>query len=87
LGYLGLLVPPPTSTLLGSVEKARSGFASGVVKSTRRTAGVLGVTLVCSLVDRPDTFVAGVHIALIVSACLQMAAAVAILFARPSRQE
>jgi hypothetical protein len=42
--------------------------------------------LVCSLVDRPDTFVAGAHIALIVCAYLVLAAAVAILFARPFRQ-
>jgi hypothetical protein len=45
------------------------------------------VALVCSLVDRPDTFVAGAHIALIICACLQLAAAVAILFARPFRQQ
>jgi DHA2 family methylenomycin A resistance protein-like MFS transporter len=55
---------------LGSVEKARSGFAARVVNSTRQTGSVVGVALVCSLVDRPDTFVAGAHIALIICACL-----------------
>src|SRR5882757_761539 len=40
---LGLLVPPLTSTLLGSVEKSRSGIAAGVLNSTRQTGSVLGV--------------------------------------------
>ncbi len=33
---LGLLVPPLTSTLLGSVDKARSGVAAGVLNATRQ---------------------------------------------------
>ena len=39
---LGLLVPPLTSTLLGSVEKSRSGIAAGVLNATRQTGSVLG---------------------------------------------
>jgi MFS transporter, DHA2 family, methylenomycin A resistance protein len=39
---LGLLVPPLTSTLLGSVEKTRSGIAAGVLNSARQTGSVLG---------------------------------------------
>jgi hypothetical protein len=35
-GGLGMLVPPLTSALLGSVEKARSGLAAGVLNSTQR---------------------------------------------------
>lgn len=76
---LGLLVPPLTSTLLGSVEKARSGIAAGVLNSTRQTGSVLGVALFGSLVGRRDAFVAGAHAALIISACLLLAAAAAIL--------
>ena len=34
-GGLGLLVPPLTSTLLGSVEKQRSGIAAGVSSTPR----------------------------------------------------
>ena len=41
-GGLGLLVPPLTSTLLGSVEKSRSGIAAGVLNATRQTGSVLG---------------------------------------------
>ena len=49
-GGLGLLVPPLTSTLLGSVDKARSGIAAGVLNATRQTGSVLGVALFGSLV-------------------------------------
>jgi MFS transporter, DHA2 family, methylenomycin A resistance protein len=42
---LGLLVPPLTSTLLGSVEKRRSGVAAGVLNPARQTGSVLGVAL------------------------------------------
>jgi DHA2 family methylenomycin A resistance protein-like MFS transporter len=75
---LGLLVPPLTSTLLGSVEKSRSGIAAGVLNATRQTGSVLGVALFGSLVGRTDAFMAGAHAALIISASLLLAAAVAI---------
>jgi MFS transporter, DHA2 family, methylenomycin A resistance protein len=75
---LGLLVPPLTSALLGSVEKARSGLAAGVLNSTRQTGSVVGVALFGSLVARKAEFIAGARVALIISAVLLMVAAVAI---------
>jgi len=75
---LGLLVPPLTSTLLGSVEKSRSGIAAGVLNATRQTGSVLGVALFGSLVGRSDAFMAGAHAALIISASLLLLAAAAI---------
>jgi hypothetical protein len=60
-----LLVPPLTSTLLGSVEKSRSGVAAGVLNATRQTGSVLGVALFGSLVGQADAFMAGAHAALI----------------------
>jgi MFS transporter, DHA2 family, methylenomycin A resistance protein len=77
-GGLGLLVPPLTSTLLGSVEKSRSGIAAGVLNSTRQTGSVLGVALFGSLAGQDSRFMTGVHEALIISACLLLAAAAAI---------
>jgi MFS transporter, DHA2 family, methylenomycin A resistance protein len=77
-GGLGLLVPPLTSTLLGSVEKSRSGIAAGVLNSTRQTGSVLGVALFGSLVGQTGSFMAGTHASLIISACLLLAAAAAI---------
>jgi DHA2 family methylenomycin A resistance protein-like MFS transporter len=75
---LGLLVPPLTSTLLGSVEKPRSGIAAGVLNATRQTGSVLGVALFGSLVGQADAFMPGTRDSLLISACLLLAAAAAI---------
>jgi MFS transporter, DHA2 family, methylenomycin A resistance protein len=72
------LVPPLTSTLLGSVEKSRSGIAAGVLNATRQTGSVLGVALFGSLAGEGSAFMAGTHQALIISACLLFVAAAAI---------
>jgi DHA2 family methylenomycin A resistance protein-like MFS transporter len=75
---LGLLVPPLTSTLLGSVEKSRSGIAAGVLNATRQTGSVLGVALFGALVGQSGAFIAGLHASLIISAGVLLAAAAAI---------
>jgi DHA2 family methylenomycin A resistance protein-like MFS transporter len=75
---LGLLVPPLTSTLLGSVEKSRSGIAAGVLNATRQTGSVLGVALFGSLAGQPDTFMTGAHESLVISAGLLLVAGAAI---------
>jgi DHA2 family methylenomycin A resistance protein-like MFS transporter len=77
-GGLGLLVPPLTSTLLGSVEKSRSGIAAGVLNSTRQTGSVLGVALFGALIGQPNAFLFGARVALIISALLLIAAAATI---------
>lgn len=74
-GGLGLLVPPLTSTLLGSVEKARSGIAAGVLNATRQTGSVLGVALFGSLVASDTTFMTGFHQTLIISTVVLLLAA------------
>jgi DHA2 family methylenomycin A resistance protein-like MFS transporter len=78
---LGLLVPPLTSTLLGSVEKARSGIAAGVLNSTRQTGSVFGVALFGSLVGKANEFLAGTREALVISAAILFCAAIMILTA------
>ena len=79
-GGLGLLVPPLTSTLLGSVEKSRSGIAAGVLNATRQTGSVLGVALFGSLIGQSSAFMAGTHASLMISAGVLLAAAAAIWF-------
>jgi DHA2 family methylenomycin A resistance protein-like MFS transporter len=74
-GGLGLLVPPLTSTLLGSVEKSRSGVAAGVLNSTRQTGSVVGVALFGSLIGGTGQFMAGTHASLLISAALLLIAA------------
>jgi len=76
---LGLLVPPLTSALLGSVDKAHSGVAAGVLNSTRQIGSVLGVALFGSLVAQQSAFIAGARVSLIVSTILLLTAAAAIM--------
>jgi DHA2 family methylenomycin A resistance protein-like MFS transporter len=71
-------VPPLTSTLLGSVEKSRSGVAAGVLNATRQTGSVLGVALFGSLVGRSSAFMSGLHASLLISAGVLFTAAAAI---------
>jgi DHA2 family methylenomycin A resistance protein-like MFS transporter len=82
---LGLLVPPLTSTLLGSVDKARSGIAAGVLNATRQTGSVLGVALFGSLVATDGGFLTGMHLALIISASVLLLAAATIGFGARAR--
>jgi MFS transporter, DHA2 family, methylenomycin A resistance protein len=79
---LGLLVPPLTSTLLGSVPKERSGLAAAVLNSARQSGSVLGVALFGSLVAHARSFIPGLHAALGISAVLLLATAVAALGGR-----
>ena len=82
---LGLLVPPLTSALLGSVDKARSGVAAGVLNSARQAGSVLGVALFGSFVGRTGGFIAGFRDALVFSAVLLAGAALLTLRAQAGR--
>ena len=44
-GGIGLIVPAMTSALLGTVDKSRSGIASGVLNASRQAGSVVGVAL------------------------------------------
>jgi MFS transporter, DHA2 family, methylenomycin A resistance protein len=79
-GGLGLLVPPLTSTLLGSVEKSRSGIAAGVLNATRQTGSVLGVALFGSLAGQASGLLGGTQQSLMISAGLLLVAAAAVWF-------
>jgi len=76
---LGLVVPPLTSALLGSVDKARSGIASGVLNASRQTGSVLGVSLFGSFLVGAEAMVQGVRIALAISAGLLLTACAVVL--------
>ena len=85
-GGLGLLVPPLTATLLGSVEKSRSGIAAGVLNATRQTGSVLGVALFGALIGQPDGFMRGAHQALTISVVLLVIAG-AVIWLGASRRD
>ena len=85
-GGLGLLVPPLTATLLGSVEKSRSGIAAGVLNATRQTGSVLGVALFGALIGQVDAFMRGAHQALAFSVVLLVIAG-AVIWLGASRRD
>lgn len=72
---LGLLVPPLTSALLGSVERSRSGVAAGVLNATRQTGSVIGVALFGALIGQPGAFISGLRLSLVISAAVLLMAA------------
>jgi len=88
-GGLGLLVPPMTGALLGSVERSRSGVASGALTTMRQTGSMLGVALFGSLVAQHNHFFTGLHTALEISiaALLASAALTPLLAARRPRRD
>jgi DHA2 family methylenomycin A resistance protein-like MFS transporter len=63
---IGLIVPLITSELLGSVDRARSGVASGTLNTMRQTGSVIGVALFGSLVGASG-LTGGLHAALAIS--------------------
>jgi DHA2 family methylenomycin A resistance protein-like MFS transporter len=75
LGFgLGLIVPVMTASLLGSVERSRSGIASGTLNTARQTGSVIGVALFGSLVAG-GRLVGGFHVALVIAAVLALVVA------------
>lgn len=85
-GGLGLLVPPLTSALLGSVEKSRSGIAAGVLNATRQTGSVIGVALFGSLIGPTNALVAGARAAVVISTVLLLGCALVITVGRHGAQ-
>jgi DHA2 family methylenomycin A resistance protein-like MFS transporter len=72
LGFgLGLVVPAMTASLLGSVERSRSGVASGILNTARQTGSVIGVALFGSLIAGGQ-LVNGLHVALAISIVLAL---------------
>jgi MFS transporter, DHA2 family, methylenomycin A resistance protein len=71
---IGLIVTALTSTLLGSVDKSRSGIASGTLTAFRQTGSVLGVALFGSLLASLGA-TAGLRTASVIAAGLIIAVA------------
>jgi MFS transporter, DHA2 family, methylenomycin A resistance protein len=76
---IGLTVPPMTSALLATVDRKQSGVASGVLNTTRQLGSVIGVSLFGSLIANRDQFVAGLHLALYISAAVLLIGTVSAL--------
>jgi MFS transporter, DHA2 family, methylenomycin A resistance protein len=75
-GGLGTMVPPLTHALLSSVDKSRSGVASGVLTASRQTGSVLGVSLFGSLIAAAPMMIHGTRMSLAISAGVVLATCV-----------
>ncbi len=64
---IGLVVPSMTNAMLGSVDPANAGIASGVLNASRQLGGLIGVAVMGLLVGQAtsDHFLPGLRAALI----------------------
>ena len=65
---IGLTVPAMTSALLGTVDKSRSGIASGVLNAARQAGSVVGVALFGTFISQGSHMVLGLRLVLRISA-------------------
>ena len=70
---VGLVVPTVTAQLLGSVDRSRTGVASGTLNTLRQTGSAVGVALFGSLLAGSDGFVPGVHVSFAIAIGLALA--------------
>ncbi|RFB80079.1 MFS transporter [Methylovirgula sp. 4M-Z18] len=78
------VVPPMIAALVGTVERANAGIASGVLNALRQTGGAVGVAVFG--VAAGDTSVAGMRVALLIACAAGLAAAAIALVFMPSRK-
>jgi DHA2 family methylenomycin A resistance protein-like MFS transporter len=78
---LGVIVPVVTAALLGSVDRSRSGVASGTLNTARQTGSVIGVGLFGSLAA--GHLVSGLRLSLVISAGLALLVAGLALAVKP----
>lgn len=66
-GGLALVLPAMTETVIAYAPPAQSGIASGMLNVSRQVGGVIGVAILGALVDHPQTFLSGMHLAFVIA--------------------
>jgi DHA2 family methylenomycin A resistance protein-like MFS transporter len=83
---MGLAVPAMTTTILASVDRARSGTASGVLNAARQAGGAMGVAVFGALAaGGGGRIVTGLRTSAAISAGLLLVAAALATSIRPGR--
>jgi len=82
----GVTVPSMNLSALDSVERERSGLASGILNSARQTGGVIGVALLGALVGGPPTAAGASWASVVAAIALAGASALAARIARQRRR-
>ncbi|WP_326943733.1 MFS transporter [Amycolatopsis sp. NBC_01307] len=71
------VIPPVIAVLLGAVDAARAGTASGVLNTSRQLGGALAVAVFGALLNTPSGLAAGMRVSLLLAAAVAAAAAFA----------
>ncbi|WP_239616214.1 MFS transporter [Cohnella mopanensis] len=69
-------IPSLIAAVVSSVPKEQAGIASGALNSSRQLGAVLGVALLGAIANSNDSFVSGLHTALIVASTVLLAGGV-----------
>src|SRR5947208_16849341 len=86
-GGLALVLPAMTEAAIAHAPRAQSGIASGMLNVSRQVGGVIGVAILGALVGNQQTFLSGMHLALVIAGgVLVLALVTALVFVR-TRQE
>jgi DHA2 family methylenomycin A resistance protein-like MFS transporter len=82
---MGLAVPAMTTSILSAVERQQAGTASAVLNAARQVGGAAGVAVFGAMVAGSDLLAAmrGVHVVMLVSSLLLLAAAALAVFCLP----
>jgi DHA2 family methylenomycin A resistance protein-like MFS transporter len=85
---IGLVVPSMTNAMLGSVDPANAGIASGVLNASRQLGGLIGVAVMGLLVGQAasDHFLSGLRAALLCAVVALAISAVLSAAGLPRRQ-
>jgi len=68
-------MPPVAGLVLASVPQELSGTASAVFNTFRQVGGAVAIAVFGALIGRPATFVPGMQLSLLITACLLVSAA------------
>lgn len=68
-------MPSVTGLVLASVPQELAGTASAVFNTFRQMGGAVAIAVFGSFISHPTTFVAGMQLSLVITACLLLAAA------------
>jgi DHA2 family methylenomycin A resistance protein-like MFS transporter len=64
---IAFTMPAMTTAVIASVPQQRSGVAAAVLNASRQVGSALGVALLGSMVGQRQTFIPGMHIALVIA--------------------
>jgi MFS transporter, DHA2 family, methylenomycin A resistance protein len=72
---MGFSIAPTNAAAMGSVQRQRSGIASGTVNAARQAGNTLGIAILGSVLVRGSGFVGGLHHVVVIAGVVTLLAA------------